>query len=88
MKMKSPLSPSDIEVLLHCHTTPARHPRFEAEAVQRAISMFVQAGMVVHNPQPGEYHVYTTTDKGDAFIEALLNTPEPVQSWTVPAKGE
>ena len=88
MKMKTPLSPSDIEVLLHCHVSPSRHPRLEAEAVLQAIGMFVQTGMVAHNPQPGEHHVYTTTPKGDAFIEALLNTPEPVQSWTVPAKGE
>ena len=88
MKMKTPLSPSDIEVLLHCHTTPSRHPRFDAEAVQRAISMFVQSGLVMHMPQPTEHHVYPTTAKGDAFVKALCNTPEPVQTWTVPATPE
>lgn len=91
MKMKTPLSPSDIEVLLHCHTCTAPHPRLEAPEVQDAFDMFSRSGMIVW--VPGQAHQsnkphYITTPKGDAFIEALLNTPEPVQSWTVPAKGD
>lgn len=87
MKMKSPLSPSDIEVLLHCHTCPAPHPRLEAPAVQDAIHTFAKAGMVSWVPGQTAHHgqpYYITTPKGDAFIQALLHTPEPVQTWTVP----
>lgn len=86
MKMKTPLSPSDIEVLLHCHTCPAPHPRHDAPAVIESIDMFFQAGMIL--PTPTRSFTFTTTPKGNAFIQALLNTPEPVQSWSVPAKGE
>lgn len=88
--MKSPLSPSDIEVLLHCLVSPASHPRHDAPAVQGALAMFVKADMLTytHTDNQTGRHVYGTTSKGDAFIEAILNTPEPVQTWTVPTRKE
>lgn len=92
MKMKTPLSPSDIEVLLHCHVCPAPHPRSGAPAVRAAIDMFAYADMIeVWEPTGGalgEPSYWRTTDKGDAFVKALCNTPEPVQTWTVPSTPE
>jgi hypothetical protein len=91
MKMKSPLSPSDIEVLLHCHTTPGPHPRLDAPAVQEALRMFRGCAMIeVVEPKftPGGGSAFNTTPKGDAFVKALCNTPEPVQTWTVPSTPE
>ena len=89
MKMKTPLSPSDIEVLLHCHTTPGPHPRRGAPAVAAALDMFERAGMIHTEWQDSNtVKAHPTTPKGDAFVKALCNTPEPVQTWTVPSTPE
>jgi hypothetical protein len=45
MKMKSPLSPSDIEVLLHCHADEMRSCANIQDAA-KSIHMFTAAGMV------------------------------------------
>ncbi len=81
MPMKSPLSPSDIEVLLNCGAAEMRSCDNIQDAA-KSIHMFKAAGMV--EDKGLGWH---TTPKGDAFIEALLNTPEPVQTWTVPARN-
>lgn len=83
--MKSPLSPLDINVLLHCHSCPSKYPQHEAPAVKSSLAMLIHAGMI--SKQPGKDY-YNTTPKGEVFIEALCNTPEPVQTWTVPARKE
>jgi hypothetical protein len=84
--MKSPLSPSDIEVLIWYHTRPARHERINAPAVQEATQMFCRCGMI--RPRLEYDEGYMTTEKGNAFIEALRNTQEPVAVWTVPERKE
>jgi len=84
--MKTPLSPSDIEVLIWCHCRPAPHERITAPAVQDGIRMWIEAGMV----EPADdcpKGTFRTTDKGRAMIQALCNTPEPRCAW-LGASGE
>jgi len=83
--MKHPLSPSDIEVLIHCHVSPAPHPRFHAPAVREALDMWERCGFI-HCSRDGfepvvTPTVYETTTKGKAMIEALCNVEEPRQVW-------
>lgn len=65
-------TPNNIEVLLHCHTTPVEHPRYGAPAVKEAFEMFKELGAIKKN---GGY--YVTTDLGRAWVESLCNTQIP-----------
>lgn len=67
------MSPSDVEVLLHCHTTPTRHPRFSAPAVADALAAFVAAGVI----QDDGNDTYSTTDLGAAWVKAITRVPIP-----------
>ncbi len=78
--MKSPLSPCDINVLLHCHVSPEPHPAAGAPAVKESYDMFKKSGLIVRNN-----NAWVTTAKGDAFVAALCRTPEPVAIWAIPA---
>ena len=78
-EMKSPLSPSDIEVLLWCHCRGEKHERFDAMAIREAISMFMGCQMI--QPMENKIDVYVTTEKGNAMVRAICNTPEPHQAW-------
>lgn len=82
--MKSPLSPSDIEVLLHCHTCPEPHPRLKAVAVEEALAMFEDCDMI---SKVGRADIYTTTAKGKMFIRMLCETPAPIEIWIDPRKN-
>lgn len=72
------MTPNDIEVLIHCHTSLAPHPRLDAPAVYHAVQSFMSAGLieVTH-----EHRVYTTTKRGKAHIIQLCCTKLPVQKW-------
>ena len=72
--MKSPLSPDDIEVLLHYFVNPCEHPRYKAPAVQSAIDMFIGCGILEPSGGPSPWK---TTEKGSAMVRALCRTPEP-----------
>ena len=83
-KMKTPLSPSDLEVLIHYHTTPTWHPRRDAPAVIAGTKMFLDCGMIQNKGlSPDADWPYTTSEKGRAFIQALCCTPEPECSWYI-----
>ncbi len=73
------MTPSDIEVLIHCHASPTIHPRFYAPAVQAAIRQFEGDGIVELTE---EKNVYQTTAKGAAWLKAVCNTPYPQALWT------
>lgn len=70
-------TPNDIEILIHCYTCPAPHPRIEAGAVQETIKRFVSDGII---EQCGE-EFYHTTEKGKAWLESILQVPYPTRAW-------
>lgn len=71
------MTPNDIEVLLHCHTCPSVHPRFDAQAVIESLDMFLDSGII----QRGDGDLFTTTDKGKALVSILCDTPFPTPAW-------
>lgn len=76
-------TPSDIEVILHFHVSPARHPRQDAPAVREAISRFVGGGLLGEDI-PGRYF---TTPKGQAWVKMICSTQYPKLAW-VDAGGD
>lgn len=70
------LTPNDLEVLLHCHTIPAVHPRVDASGVQKTINRFLDKGIIA----PKEEY-YCTTEKGAAWVKIILQVPCPIQVW-------
>ena len=68
-------SPSNIEILLHCHVRVEPHPRLEAPAVRDAILAFLKIGAIA--PDPECQDLYHTTPLGKAWVEALCRVPPP-----------
>ena len=79
--MKSPLTPNDIEVLFWCYSRPEPHERIGAPAVEVSLRMWLDAGMIKPADARLAIGTFTTTDKGDAMVASLCNTPEPRCVW-------
>ena len=84
------MTPNDIEVLLHCHTTPTKHPRLHAPAVSGSIIMLQNMDIIspVVVRIEGDQDQYRTTKKGEKLVEMICNTPFPTQIWADPREGE
>ena len=76
-------SPSNIEVILHYHTTPTVHPRIDAPAVADATAMLLRAGCIEYDENTGLHH---TTPKGRAWVKALCNVEIPREAY-IDAQG-
>jgi len=72
------MSPSDLEVLIHYHCFPLKHPRCNAPAVIQAIKMFLRDEIIKECENDSGY---TTTEKGRAWVKMILSTPYPTQQW-------
>ena len=72
------MTPLQIEVLLHYHTCELVFPRFDAPAVQDAISWFVAHDLITSSLEPGCYH---TTERGKTLVTLLCSIPFPQQQW-------
>lgn len=75
------MTPCEIEVLIHCHVSPSRHPRANAPAIQEAIQHFVKNGLIEIVRREGYCDTYKTTKKGEAHIEQLCSMPWPKLGW-------
>ena len=75
-------SPSNIEVLLHCHYSPEIHPRHDAPAVMDGINMLLENELITYSPSTKG--AFVTTEKGKFHVNALCNLPFPVSNWVTP----
>jgi len=76
-KEREIMTPHDIEVLIHCHVSPAPHPRLGTTGVNSAIQSLLSNGLIErHIPD-----VYTTTNRGKAHIAQLCSTAWPTEEW-------
>lgn len=71
------MTPNDIEILLHCHTCPDRHPRMEAPGVRSTFQSLEINGLIEEHKDG----YFVTTGRGKAHVETLCTTPWPVQKW-------
>lgn len=73
------MTPNDIEILIHCHVCQLVHPRISAPAVSESITQFCIDGILaVADERSG---TFKTTDKGNALMRSLCDTPYPEQAW-------
>ena len=72
------MTPNDIDVLLHCYTSPEPHPRQDAPAVRESIQWFLTEGLIQPEKDRG---VYSTTDRGAAHVRQLCALPWPKPAW-------
>ena len=71
------LTPNELDVLIHYYVSPKPHDRFDAPAVKDAINDFIDSGVI--EPQGHEH--FRLTEKGQAWLKAILDTPIPKQQW-------
>ena len=71
------MTPNDIEVLIHCHVSPTRHPRSDAPAVINALAVLEKYELIVRD----EFGIYSTTTRGAAHIRQLCETQWPSLAW-------
>lgn len=74
------MTPNDVEILLHFHCSGIPHPRASAPAVRESIARFIDAGALTHGGPAG----YMTTAKGDAWVQMICDTPEPIHMYVDP----
>lgn len=77
------MTPCEISFLLHCHTAPDIHPRYDSPAIKNAADYFVKNN-IIEGMAEGHYQ---TTSKGAALVGMLCTTPMPTQAW-IDGNGE
>lgn len=75
--MSTTLTPLELDVLIHCYVSPAPHPRQDAESVMAACARLYLDEVI----EPSDHGGWQTTDKGRAWLAAILRTPMPRQAW-------
>lgn len=87
------MSPLQIEILLwyRARMVDYREGDFSAPAVRAAIDDFRdRSELLAKNPHAGEggdFRTYRLTDRGDAFVDAILSLPLPVCRWEIPQQA-
>ena len=72
------MTPSDIEVLLHCYYSPTPHPRRQAPAIAESLNSFLDLGAIQPSTRPGTPDgTFSTTPLGSAWVKALCAVPPP-----------
>ena len=79
--MKTPLSPLDIEILLHCYYDCAAVSQAADRATVEAVEMFMRSGMLGRADDLSV--ALFLTDRGNAMVKALCETPEPATKESV-----
>ena len=85
------MTPLHIDILIHYHTRPTEYGKednnFSAPAVREAIKWMVGANLLESNdPRDDANHSFRTTDRGNAYIDAMSTLPLPEKQivWTIP----
>lgn len=83
------MTPLHIDILIHYHTRPTEYGKeddnFYAPAVREAVDWMVGANLL-ESSDPGDDASFRTTDKGDAYIDAICTLPLPEKKtvWSIP----
>ena len=78
-------SPLKIEIVLKAHYMPRYMINRWNSAEQDVAALLFKDGIIALKGTEGSgIGYYTLTEKGKAFVEMILNTPYPIQSWTDP----
>jgi hypothetical protein len=81
------MTPLEINILLHYHSSCLDYPDLSPPAHQDAISYCLDAGFLTmteqHEDMPVNTRLYEPTEKLHVYCDALLHVPEPRQIWAV-----
>ena len=72
-----PLSPLEVDILMHCCTRRCPFPNSDNAVVASQIRDFLNLGAIC--PVAGQQDVYCTTPLGDAWVKAICAVPPPRQ---------
>jgi hypothetical protein len=90
---KTLISPVELVLLLHYSYMQNDHPEIvkNSKSATSSVSRLKDRGLLMDAEQPrnavpvvGHPAQYQVTDKGTAYLNMVLCTPMPVQSWTDP----
>lgn len=75
-------TPFELEVLIHFATSHAPFPR-ECPILEETCNNFINAGIlsVDFNIRTADKSIWSITEKGRAWLTAMLNVPYPTQIW-------
>ena len=76
------VSPLEAKLLIHCYCLVEPVPDHQAKATQEALERLRAEGMLVGDSEIQSLG-YKTTSKGDAWVEEVLTTPIPTQTWEI-----
>lgn len=74
------MSPSELEVLLHYYYTPVDIEN-RSDLQSRPVGRFKELGLLAITDTDHRSHI---TERGKAYVEAILSLPLPVQIWVTP----
>jgi hypothetical protein len=82
------MSPLALKVLLHYYVTPLLFEKNSAHDLElEAITEFIRQDLIkwraAGDVRDG-HHALEITDRGRAYVEAILATPYPVIRWVIP----
>jgi hypothetical protein len=90
------VTPHELEILLFYYYSAADYRNGDyPPATKLAIERFLEAGLLTHQGfcierfDDGNLRSrWSVTEKGRAYVEAILSMPFPEQIWVVPAQPE
>ena len=82
------MTPLEIRLLLHIHTTPAPIET-PTKIYVETLDHFQAIGLITMDEvvEPGQ-HPYRLTERGQVYIDALMSLPLPVAYWRIPDMPE
>jgi hypothetical protein len=82
------MAPIHLQPLLEIYCFPMAKDCPHMAHAPMAVDTLIELGLVEHRAFDGEaqegHHTLRITDKGRAFVMAVLETPLPEQRWIVP----
>lgn len=78
------MSPLQIKIILHYCAVPAMYdgPELGSSAFMEYLGWFIDSGMIrCIDDNPGARAHYEVTPKGLAYVQALMDIPEPECVW-------
>lgn len=83
------MTPYEIEIMLHYHTTPNDHPDMgrNPPVWKPTIDGLMEKGLLLRTDRQGR-SCYLATERGQVYVMALCDYPLPERAWKLPAVPE
>lgn len=87
------MTPLEIDIILWYHTRAVdyRDGDLSAPAVREAVDRFRDVDGLLELRPPtgsGDFRTYRLTERGQAYVDALIMTPLPICQWVIPCPAQ